>query len=126
MAREDLGKTYGLPIFFELDKGQKAIVGRLLSCNYLVTVAATTDKPKGGSYVLTWTLAADETRLHPDPVLISEASGFTFFNDNQNRLFEVHAPGTPMVISIVPMFGNVPPADQSGPTTVPPITISKI
>jgi len=129
VAREALGHTYGLPIFFKLPEGKKAIIGRLLSCNNLVTVAMSPKKPTAknkGSYVLAWTLNADEIRLHPDPLLISEASGFTFFNDNQNRLFEVHAPVVDMVISIIPFFGTNPSPDQSGPTTIPIITISKI
>jgi len=129
MAREELGKTYGLPIFFELPEGKKAILGRLLSCNYLVTVAMSPAVPSPllkGSYVLAWTLDGNDVRVHDDPLLVSEAGGFTFFNDNQNRRFEVHAPVVDMLISIIPMFGTVPAADQSGPTTIPAIVISDI
>lgn len=123
MAREALGRTYGLPIYFDLDAGQKAIIGRLLSCNYLVTVA---HRKKLPAFILAWTLDASDNRLHTDPLLISESSGFSFYNENQNRRFEIHAPASDMAVSIVPFFGTNPPADQAGPTTVPSINITDI
>lgn len=129
MAREAIGRTYGLPIFFTLKKGEKAIIGRLLSCNYLVTVARDSPPPRlldDPSYILAFSLNDDESRRHPQPLLITESSGFTLYNEDQTRLFEVQAPVSQMVVSIIPVFVTNPPADLAGPTTVPDITISPI
>jgi len=124
MAREAIGRTYGLPVAFTIEKGEKAIVGRLLACNYLITVA--NSKGAAGGHIHAWSLNENDSRRHTDPVLITAASGFVFYNEDQNRHFEVHATDTGMHVSIIPFFGTNPPADQVGPTTIPPIDISDI
>ena len=129
MSREAMGRTYGLPVFFELNEGKKAIIGRLLACNYLITVAQSPTTPTAlnkGSYVLAWSINIDETRRHIDPLMISESANFTFYNAGLNINFEVHAPVSDMVCSLIPMFDTSPTNDQSGPTTVPSITITDL
>lgn len=125
MAREALGRTYGLPVLISLTKGEKALIGRLNSCNYLVTVANSKGN-KPGVYVLAWSLDEDDNRLHTEPLVITESAGFTFYNNNLNRHFEVQAPEADALISLIPVFGTNPPADQVGRITVPPVIISNI